>query len=82
MVATTVSGSTRAGAHDVEPEAAVKKSAKLMGLVPTWTTSLARANPLPPFTVPPVRTNTNDPVVSSAVVSASPDRCQAPALTT
>ena len=54
VVATAASVSTREGAHDVEPEGVVKKSANEMGLVPTWTASLCSANPLPPLAVPPV----------------------------
>ena len=82
VVATAASVSTWAGAHDVEPEAAVKKSANDSGLVPTCTTSLVSANPLPLLAPLPTWTKTNEPVVSSAVVSASLARCQAPVFTT
>ena len=81
-MATAASGSTRAGAHDVEPAAVVKKSVKEMGLVPTWTTSLVSANPLPLLAPLLVRTKTKEPVVSSALVSASLARCHAPVFTT
>ena len=81
-MATAASASTRAGAHDVDPEVVAKKSTNVSGVVPTWMASLCRANPLPPLVAPPACTNTKEPAVSSPVVSASLARCQAPALTT
>ena len=81
VVATAASVSARAGAQAVEPEAVVKKFTKFRAVVPTCTTSLDSANPLPPLVAPPVWTKTNEPAVSSAVASASLARCQAPAPT-